>query len=1113
MICRQCGFENPAGVNFCGRCGSRLGNLCPACGFENPADFSFCGGCGRKLTEPSPSAEERMPPGYAAEDLNQKIQSYTPRHLAEKILSSKSAIEGERKIVTVLFADVSGFTSISERLDPEEVHSMMNRCFEILMDSVHRYEGSVNQFTGDGIMALFGAPISHEDGPRRAVHAALSMQEALGAYGEELKCERGIAFGVRIGLNTGPVVVGSIGNNLRMDYTAVGDTTNLAARMESLASPGTILVSENSYQKVKEYFEFEPVGELEVKGREEKVSAYRVTGVKSIRADLSEERRLTRLVGRARELDTLRDCKEKVKSGRGQLVCLVGEAGVGKSRLLYEFRKSLTGEDTGYLEGRCVSYGSSVAYLPWIELLKREFQVEERDREENIRHKVERKLDGIGGDLRWASPFLLNLFSVSLEGEGAELLRSLEPLERRRRTFEAIRAVVLKECQVRPLVMVLENLHWIDKTSEELLKFLVDSIAGSSMMVLVTFRPGYACECAGKSYFNQIAVDRLSEGECNEIIENILETERVSEEVRRLILAKAEGNPFYIEEITKSLVESGAVAKDLTYRGADALTRMEVPGTIQEVISARIDHLEGEVKRTLQEASVFGRDFSLPLLQRVSVEKEKLEQHVKELEGAEFIYEKSHFPEPIYSFKHAFIQEVAYGGLLLKRRRELHRAVASAIGELYPERLEENWGILAHHYYYGEAWESALEFQGRAGNKAKEVYANEEAAECYRRAIGAFGKLSPEGKAKKTGFIIQAREGLSSVYFFTAEYERSIRENEVLLALLEEEDPARRKWPLEWARAKARVGLAHERRGKFEDGLRKLLEAKEVLEAFPGGESSVEMSRCLGLLGWIHFRQHDCQEARRWAYESLRLAEELGSLSDITRAHNVLGASFVREGDYEKATGHFEKCLESEEALEHLPGMASSLYNLGLVACLRGSYGEAVEYYQKALDIRRQVGDALGTGTSLNSLGNVYHCLNQLDKAVDCYQESLKFREEIKHTEGVAVTLENLGRALTEKGEHGEAVKVLRRSLEVGEQIQAPARMSEAYLSLACALAATGEYEEARICAEESARKKCGDGGMDDEIRGILERLQDASLKDLSKEKLIRDRRSLHAWV
>ncbi|MFQ6111173.1 MAG: tetratricopeptide repeat protein, partial [Nitrospinota bacterium] len=568
------------------------------------------------------------------------------------------------------------------------------------------------------------------------------------------------------------------------------------------------------------------------------------------------------------------------------------------------------------------------------------------------------------------------------------------------------------------------------------------------------------------------------------------------------------------EEITKSLVEIGAVAKELIYSGADALRRMEVPETIQEVISARIDHLEEGVKRTLREASVFGREFSLPLLQRVSAEKEKLNQHVKELEGAEFIYEKSHFPDPIYSFRHTFIQEVAYGGLLLKRRRELHRAVASAIGELYPERLEENWGILAHHYYFADAWERALEFQVKAGNKAKEAYANEEAADYYRRAIRAFGKLGPEEKAKNTGFNIQARAGLSSVYFFTAEYEKSIRENEILLALLEEEDPAREKWPLEWARTKARVGMALERRGKFEDGLRMLLEAREVLEACPEGEeSSVEMSRCLGQLSWIHFRMHDSQGARRWAYESLRLAEKLGSLPDITRAHNVLGASFVRDGDYQEAIEHFEKCLENEEALEHLPGKATLLYNLGLVACLRGSYGEAVEYYQKAREIRRQVGDALGTGSSLNSLGNVYHCLDKLDEALECYRESLEFREEIKHTEGVAVTLEHLGRALMEKGDLGEAVRILRKSLEVGEQIQSRVRMSEAYLSLAYTLAATGEYEEARKCAEEAARKKHGHDGADDEIRKILERLQDASLKDLSKEKLIRDRRSLHAWV
>jgi tetratricopeptide (TPR) repeat protein len=291
------------------------------------------------------------------------------------------------------------------------------------------------------------------------------------------------------------------------------------------------------------------------------------------------------------------------------------------------------------------------------------------------------------------------------------------------------------------------------------------------------------------------------------------------------------------------------------------------------------------------------------------------------------------------------------------------------------------------------------------------------------------------------------------------------------------------------------------------------LEAKTVLDGCPEGQNSVEMSRYLGQLGWIYFRLHNCQDAERWAYESLRLAEELNSPRDITLAHNLLGASHLRDGNYEKAIEHFEICLQREEALEHLPGMASSLHNLGLVACVQGSFREALDYYQKALDIRRRVGDALGTGTSLDSLGNVYHSLNQLDDAIEYYRESLEFREEIRHTEGVAVTLEHLGRALMEKGDYPEASKTLRRSLELGEQIQAPGTVSEAHLFLAYTLAAMGEYEEARKCAEESAKAKNGDGKMDDEMKTFLKRLETVPPVDLSKEKLIRDRSSLHRWV
>jgi predicted ATPase len=599
------------------------------------------------------------------------------------------------------------------------------------------------------------------------------------------------------------------------------------------------------------------------------------------------------------------------------------------------------------------------------------------------------------------------------------------------------------------------------------------------------------------------------------MVSHLLGTEDIDSDLEELILEKTEGVPFFIEEFIRSLKDLKIIGRDDNkYYLAKDIQDMVVPTTIQDVIMARVDSLPEAAKVVLQTGSVVGREFSHDLIKRVTgLPEQEMMSHISVLKDSELLYERGIYPQSTYIFKHALTQEVAYSGLLLKRRRKLHRAIAFAIRELYPEKLEENLSVLAHHYYYGDDWPNALEFQVKAGNKAKEAYAKEEAVDCYQGAIEAFERLGPGEKAQNTGLILQARGGLSSVYFFAAEYEESIRENEILLALLENEDPARGKWPLDWARAKARIGLALERLGKFEDGLRMFLEAKKVFEGCSGGQNSVEMSRYLGQLGWIYFRQRNCREARRWAYESLRLAEELNSTVDIMLAHNILGASHLRDGNYEKAIEHFEICLQREEALEHLPGMASSLYNLGLVACARGSYREALEYYQKALDIRRRVGDAMGTGTSLNSLGNVYHSLNQLDDAIEYYRRSLEFREEIKHTEGVAMTLENLGRALMEKGDYREAVKTLRRSLALGEQIQAPGTMSEAYLSLAYTLAAMGEYEEGRKCAEESAKIRKGDGKMDDEVKIILKRLETVSPSDLSKEKLVRDRSSLHRWV
>jgi class 3 adenylate cyclase len=480
MKCPQCQTENPETKKFCRKCGTKLSTVCPQCGSECLPGDEFCGECGQDLSKPPQAA----PLDYSSP------QSYTPKFLAEKILTTRSAMEGERKLVTVLFADVADFTTLSEKLDPEEVHGIMDGCFKILMDEIHKYEGTINQFTGDGVMALFGAPLANEDHAQRACYAALSSQKALGVYEEKVKREFGVGFKMRMGLNSGPVIVGSIGDDLRMDYTAVGDTTNLASRMESLAKPGSVLVSKATHRLVKEYFEFHFLGQMEVKGKEEPQEGFELmrAGEVTTRIGASVAKGLTRFVGRTSSMAALMESWEKAQSGSGQVVGIVGEAGVGKSRLLLEFRNGLVQEQFTYLDGRCLHFGGSMAYLPFLDILRSYFEIHEEDREFIRRKKMAEGVVQLDEKLKPILSPLQDLLSLKVEDEG---YLKLEPKQKRERIFEGLRDLFMRLTKESTLILAVEDLHWIDKTSEEFLDYLIGWLANEKILLILLYRPEY----------------------------------------------------------------------------------------------------------------------------------------------------------------------------------------------------------------------------------------------------------------------------------------------------------------------------------------------------------------------------------------------------------------------------------------------------------------------------------------------------------------------------------------------------------------------------------------------------------------------------------------------
>jgi len=745
MKCPKCQADNRDNVKYCAECANLLAIKCPKCGSEVQPTAKFCDNCAYDLTEVK-----------AAPAINySKPQTYTPKFLADKIITARSSIEGERKLVTVLFADVANYTSISEKLDPEEVHQIMDGCFKLLMDEIHRYEGSIDKFTGDGVMALFGAPLAHEDHAQRACYAALSIQKAMVGYGEKIEKDYGMEFKMRVGIDSGLVIVGSIGNDLKVDYTAIGNPVNLASRMEGLAEPGTIYVTSDTIRLTESCFQFEALGKVSIKGKEEPIEVYQLEAAGEIetRFGAAIARGLSRFVGRQMEFTALNEAFDKAKAGSGQVVGVVGEAGVGKSRLLLELRESLLHEQLIYLEGRCLHYARSMPYMPILDTLRAYFDIRKIERESANKSRIKQVVKQLDVNLETVLPPLYDILSLQIDDR--EYLK-LEPHQKRVRTFEAIKSLLIAFSQAEPLIIALEDLHWIDKTSEEFLDYLVGSLANARILLVLLYRPEYTHSWASRTSFSQVRVNDLAANPSIELVQSILEGADVASDLRELVLSEAAGNPLFIEELTNSLLENGFIQRNngqyvLVANASDT----KVPDTIQGIISARMDRLEENLKRTLQIASVIGRDFTHRILQSITETSEEIKSYLINLQGLEFIYERSLFPEIEYSFKHALTQEVAYNSLLVKSRREIHEKIGNAIEELYPDRLEEFYEILSHHYSKSDNLEKAYHYLKVSGDKTSRHYSNREAFRLYKKAINILSKEPDTEENNKRGIEVR----------------------------------------------------------------------------------------------------------------------------------------------------------------------------------------------------------------------------------------------------------------------------------------------------------------------------------------------------------------------
>jgi class 3 adenylate cyclase/tetratricopeptide (TPR) repeat protein len=1014
MKCPRCEQENPPQAKFCLECAAPLARRCAGCGTQLPAAAKFCFECATPVSG--------APPRFASPE------TYTPKHLAERIISSRAALEGERKQVTVLFADLKGSMELLADRDPEEARKLLDPVLELMMEAVHRYEGTVNQVMGDGIMALLGAPVAHEDHAVRACYAALRMQETVRRYAEDARRAHGVEVQIRIGLNSGEVVVRSVGSDLRMDYTAVGQTTHLAARMEQLAPPGAVRMTGETVRLAEGYVEVRSLGPIPVKGLSDPIEVFELTGVGQARTRLqaATARGLTRFVGRDAEIDQLRRALEEAGTGQGQLVAAVGEPGVGKSRLFHEFTHSHRVQDWLILQSGSVSYGKATSYLPVVDLLKAYFKVDDRAAHRDIREKVTGKLLTLDRALEPALPALLALLDVLVEDAQWQ---ALDPPQRRQRTLDAVKRLLLRESQEQPLLVIFEDLHWIDAETQGFLDSLVESLPTARLLVLVNYRPEYRHGWSSKSYYTQLRLDALARESAGALLLALLGADATVEPLRPVLIARTGGNPLFLEESVRTLVETNALTGE---RGAYQLTRpldtIDVPATVQAILASRIDRLAPADKQLLQTASVIGKDVPFPLLEAIAeLPDEDLRRGLGRLQAAEFLYETSLFPELEYTFKHALTHEVAYGTLLHEHRRALHARIVEAVERLYRERLVEHTERLAHHAVRGEAWSKAVTYGRQAATRAGDRSAMGEQGAYIEQALGALKHLPPDPEVLER--IVDLRLMRHSSLF-------ALGEPEQLVHWLAETLPLSEALGDPYRLAKTTAQMANA-----------LWFTGQNLRALEASRSALVMAERLGApdveirtrmdIGQISRSTGDYREGIAVLEPAVQLVQgDLGrqrlnaAIYPFVTVHSTLANCLAALGEFDRASAAATEAVRFAELKRHPGSVMMACGASGYTLLTRGAYLQAIAWLERSVEISRQPGLASFYATVGARLGLAYAYAGRPDDAFTALHEALD-RAQRRARMAEATAMLCLGEALVLTGHLDDARALVLRAMDL----------------------------------------------------------------------------------
>ncbi|HKT94937.1 MAG TPA: adenylate/guanylate cyclase domain-containing protein [Paraburkholderia sp.] len=989
MRCADCGFENAAGARFCEQCGTRLARICSRCGGELSATARFCNACGAAVGGASQATQ-------ASQASPASPIQYTPPHLAQRILAEQAAIEAqqgtavERKTITALFADMAGSTALIHERDPEDAHRLIAPVIALMMDAVHHYEGFVAKSLGDGILALFGAPIAHEDHPQRALYAALRMQEAMRRHADRIRLQEGIPLQIRVGIHTGEVVVRSIRkDDLRTDYDPVGHTIHIASRMQTIAALSSVLVSESTYRLTTGYFEFKALGATQIKGIPEPLEVFELLGPGALRTRLqvAAHRGLARFVGRQAELERLHGALGRATAGHGQIVGVVGEAGVGKSRLFHEF-KERSQRGCLILETFSVSHGKAFPYLPLIELLRNYFQISAQDDERRCREKVTGRILTLERSLEDLLPYVLYLLGA---GEADSTVATMDARIRRDRTFDAIKRLIERESQNQPVQLLFEDLQWLDSETEAFLAFLIEHVANARIILLLNFRPDYRPAWSARTNYFQTRLDALGPAEAHDLLGVLLGDDPGLAPLKERILEKTEGNPFFMEEVVQTLVEEGALLGGAGhYRIAKTPAELHIPTTVHGVLASRMDRLPIAEKTLLQHLAIVGKEFPWSLIRQVVDQTEdELRRLLSHLEATEFIYERPAFPEIEYTFKHALTQEVAASSLLSGQRSLLHERTAQAIEALYAGRLNEYCSELAHHYSLSSNAQKAVEYLHRAGQQAVERSAGLDAMRHFQTALALLERLpdTPERARQELALRLSLGPALMAARGY----------------------------------ASPEVAATYTR-------------ALELCEQI--GDCSQLFPAQFGLRTYYSLRA-DYATAQDLGERLLRIACNAHDPDLLVEAHSALGSSSFFQGDFCIAREHQEKMRalyvrEQHRAHAFVYGMDPGVRTLSIASWTQWYLGcpdQARERSREALALAHTVSQPFGLAFALVSAA-MLHLIRQEPQLAQEYAEAaitLSSEQGFPYYLAWATILR--GSSLVEQGNAGDGIEQMTQGL------------------------------------------------------------------------------------